>query len=113
MGHEHTQDSNPLCARCKDYPKCAAIMVAQNGTAEPRMMSCRGRAMAHRVAAAATGLVMSMELRGEREPQRVERERWWNKRTLRTLCAFFVLSEVFTAFRNIAFREPLRLRTGP
>ena len=51
MGHEHTQDSNLLCARCKDYPKCAAIMVAQNGTAEPRMMSCRSRAIAHRVAA--------------------------------------------------------------
>ena len=51
MGHEHTQDSNLLCARCKDYRKCAAIMVAQNGTAEPRMMSCRSRAIAHRVAA--------------------------------------------------------------
>ena len=51
MGHEHTQDSNLLRARCKDYPKCAAIMVAQNGTTEPRMMSCRSRAMKHRVAA--------------------------------------------------------------
>ena len=47
MGHEHTQDSNLLL----DYPKCAAIMVAQNGTTEPRMMSRRSRAMAHRVAA--------------------------------------------------------------
>ena len=51
MGHEHTQDSNLLCARCEDYPKCAAIMVAQHGTGEPRMMSCRSRAIAHRVAA--------------------------------------------------------------